>query len=120
MPSFDAEPLRISGFAKYKVTFHFEITPSECVDAPDERQHVEREAIHLEVEAFLEDIIPTDYDSKMRVLFWHAKKALERGDSSLVIDREYARVNWVDANRITCLPTEPFTILRPVKMGFHT
>ena len=105
----------------YEIMFRFDVTPAEFFGQPDEAQHTARETVRITVTgpSFFEGGIPKDPDNKLRVLYWHAVKTLERGEASLCIDSEYAEDNRVDAARVTFPPTAPFLILRQVKMGFQ-
>lgn len=104
------------------VVFRFELIPAEFFGQPDESQHTEQQSIGITVTgaSFFEGGIPRDDEDKMRVLYWHAVKTLERDEDSLRIDSVYAAEHRVDPSRIVFPPSGPFEIVRPVKMGFHT
>jgi hypothetical protein len=119
---FDERLWRIPDQDAYQVTFRFDLIPTEFFGQPDESQHIERRSICITVTgpSFFEGGIPRDDEGKMRVLYWHAVKTLERGEDFLRIDSAYAAEHPVDPHRIVFPPPGPFEMTRAVKMGFHT
>ena len=112
---------RVPGWRRFEIVFSFELVPLEFADAPDEDSYVERRDVRLTIDgpAFCQGGVPSGAQDKMRVLYWHAHRALEDGNTTLHVDLEYAHKHRVDPSKISYPATGPFDIRLKQKMGFR-
>lgn len=113
---------RISEQDRYDVGFRFSLCPLEYFNQPSAAQYIEDVTIKISLHGRVyrsmrfngERLNASD---KIRVLYWHAVKAIMASQESVVINGDY--VNSVNPSTVDYPPSQAFSVDRMVKMEFR-